>query len=151
MEQYRKPADMFPLADQVIFESRNLNSGIFRTKKNPTVLIKHYDIQYSREPDKEIRELTASLCSAQPELMHILPCVGFTKYENGRETAIYALQFTFPLSTEENLLHHRRLLLVPLHLPRGRPPLDCKMKNSRVVQIIWTSQAQRRMTTSRLM
>ena len=97
LESYRTPEHMFPIQDQAPFEKENPNSDILRTA-NPTVLVERYEALYSQNPEDQVQSLAASLCSAEPELMHILPCRGYTKYESG--ASFYGLQFAFPRSVE---------------------------------------------------
>jgi hypothetical protein len=91
------PRGIPELRDQEPFDKENIDSDLFRTA-NPTVLVERYDGLYSQTPEEEVGTLTSSLHAADPELMHILPCIGYTKYDD--VNSFYGLQFAFPRSTE---------------------------------------------------
>lgn len=79
------------------FEPENTTSGIHRTS-DPTILVELYEVQYSATPEERVKEMAASLCAAEPDLMHILPCMGYMKAESGVPSA--GLLFRYPVSTQ---------------------------------------------------
>ncbi|PVH79908.1 hypothetical protein DL98DRAFT_211386 [Cadophora sp. DSE1049] len=104
------------------FEKENVTSGIYRTS-DPTVLVELYEVGYSDDPEQRVRDLAGSLCSAEPDLMHILPCMGYMKSEFGVPSS--GLLFRYPVSTQGLKPRSLRSLLLE---PQVKHPLEDRVR-----------------------
>ncbi|KAK0117519.1 hypothetical protein ONS95_011859 [Cadophora gregata] len=104
------------------FEKENTTSGIYQTS-DPTVLVELYEAQYSDDPKQRVEDLAGSLCAAEPDLMHIMPCMGYMK--SGFGVSKPGLLFRYPVSTQGMKPRSLRSLLLE---PSIKHPLEDRVR-----------------------
>ena len=81
------------------------NEGsLFSSDTHPGRIFELYESSFSESPLEEVENLTAKLCSAKPQLMHILQCEGYsachTTPVNSNDGLKYLLHFVAPPRNE---------------------------------------------------
>jgi hypothetical protein len=99
-KSFELPHDEHAEADLLAIEQDNMNTArlfIFQSKPNPEIILEQYENQVSLNAAEEMRALAERLCNARPELMHILPCRGFSSLQYLGERTPF-MHFEIPLS-----------------------------------------------------